>query len=68
MFVKNKQLQSVCRACGNQQTLDSIHKAGNYLSKSVPKNMSEIDTKKADDTEKEKEDEKQEDAAEENQA
>ena len=66
MFTKNKQLQAVCRACGNIQTLDSTHKAGNYLQKSVPKNMSEIDTKKAEENEKEKEDEKLEEQEEDN--
>lgn len=44
MILKQKQLTSKCRSCGNTQTLDSGHRAGSYLMKSVPQNMSEIDT------------------------
>jgi hypothetical protein len=43
LYVKLKQLQSKCRACGNINILDSTHRAGIHISKNLPKNMSEID-------------------------
>lgn len=39
IFFKDKKLQAGCSACGNIQILDSVDRAGNYLSKNVPKNM-----------------------------
>lgn len=49
-MVKQKQLQSKCRACGNINQLDSTHRAGIHISKNLPKNMSEIDEVKHDTT------------------
>ena len=43
MYIKAKNLHAKCRACGNDQALDSMHRAGSYLMKQLPKNMSEID-------------------------
>ena len=43
MFVKQKQLLSTCRACGNQNQLDSMSRAGAYLMKVDLKGQSEID-------------------------
>lgn len=43
MFVKKKKLMAKCRACGNESTLDSSHRAGAQLMKHLPKDMSEID-------------------------
>ena len=44
MFIKQKQLQSKCRACGTINNLDSLHRSGVQLMKQLPKNMSEIET------------------------
>lgn len=47
MYIKQKtNLHAKCRACGNDQILDSMHRAGIQLMKKLPKNMSEIDAKK----------------------
>lgn len=46
MFIKQKRLMSKCRACGNESTLDDMHRAGLQLMKNLPKDMSEIDTSK----------------------
>lgn len=43
MYIKQKNLHAKCRSCGNDQVLDSGHRAGAYLMKELPKNMSEID-------------------------
>lgn len=43
MFLKQKNLQSKCRACGTINNLDSVHRSGVLLMKNLPKNMSEID-------------------------
>jgi hypothetical protein len=43
--VKQKQLFSTCRACGNQNQLDGNHRAGAYLIKANHKGMSEIEDK-----------------------
>lgn len=43
MYIKQKNLHAKCRACGNDQILDSTHRAGAQLMKNLPKNMSEID-------------------------
>ncbi len=45
MFIRQKKLMSKCRACGNENTLDDMHRAGAQLMKNLPKDMSEIDTK-----------------------
>ena len=42
MFVKQKKLMAKCRACGNEQQLDSMHRAGTQLMKNVPTDMDEI--------------------------
>lgn len=42
MYIKQKGLHSKCRACGNDQQLDHMHRAGTQLMKQLPKNMSEI--------------------------
>jgi len=47
MFIKQKKLMSKCRACGNESQLDDAHRAGTQLMKNLPKDMSEIDSKKA---------------------
>lgn len=46
MFLKQKKLMAKCRACGHEQQLDSTHRAGTHLMKQLPKEMSEIETKK----------------------
>jgi hypothetical protein len=33
MFIKQKKLMAKCRACGNEQQLDSTHRAGTHLMK-----------------------------------
>lgn len=38
---------SKCRACGHETQLDDAHRAGTQLMKNLPKDMSEIDSKKA---------------------
>lgn len=43
MYIKAKNLYAKCRACGHDLALDSMHRAGSYLMKQLPKNMSEID-------------------------
>lgn len=43
MYIKQKSLQSKCRACGTINNLDSTHRSGIQLMKQLPKNMSEID-------------------------
>ena len=51
MYVsKQKKLMAKCRACGKENELDSMHRAGSHLMKHVPKDMSEIDTKKGEET------------------
>ena len=37
---------SKCRACGTENMLDDTHRAGTQLMKNLPKDMSEIDSKK----------------------
>jgi len=37
---------SKCRACGNESQLDDAHRAGTQLMKNLPKDMSEIESKK----------------------
>ena len=54
MFIKQKKLMSKCRACGNESQLDDTHRAGTQLMKNLPKDMSEIDSKKASTTEEKK--------------
>jgi len=48
MYVKQKQLQSKCRSCGNINQLDSTHRAGAYLMKADLTGQSEIDQGKTD--------------------
>lgn len=50
MYVNKKQLMSKCRACGNMQQLDGMHRAGTQLMKQLPKNMSEIDAQNTNNT------------------
>ena len=50
MFVKQKKLMAKCRACGHEFQLDSTHRAGTHLMKQLPKEMSEIDQKKKEET------------------
>jgi hypothetical protein len=45
IFVKQKQLFSTCRACGNTNNLDGSHRAGAYLIKANHKGTNEIDDK-----------------------
>jgi hypothetical protein len=40
---------SKCRACGTENMLDDTHRAGTQLMKNLPKDMSEIDSKKQED-------------------
>ena len=54
MFIKQKKLMSKCRACGNESQLDDTHRAGTQLMKNLPKDMSEIDSKKKDKKKKKK--------------
>ena len=54
MFIKHKRLMCKCRACGTEGQLDDAHRAGTTLMKNLPKDMSEIDTKKEEDSDKEK--------------
>lgn len=49
MFIKQKKLMSKCRACGTENQLDDTHRAGTQLMKNLPKDMSEIDSKKTED-------------------
>jgi hypothetical protein len=49
MYIKQKRLMSKCRACGNESLLDDTHRAGTQLMKNLPKDMSEIDSKKQED-------------------
>jgi len=51
---------SKCRACGTEGVLDDAHRAGTTLMKNLPKDMSEIDSKKPTDEVK-KEDEEDSD-------
>lgn len=53
MYVRQKKLMAKCRACGNENQLDSSHRAGSHLIKHVPKDMSEIDGKKVEEEKKE---------------
>ena len=46
MYIKQKRLMSKCRACGTENMLDDTHRAGTQLMKNLPKDMSEIDSKK----------------------
>ncbi len=46
MYIKQKKLMSKCRACGNENILDGMHRAGTQLMKQLPKEMSEIDNPK----------------------
>ena len=39
---------SKCRACGNENQLDDMHRAGTQLMKNLPKDMSEIEQPKKD--------------------
>ena len=52
MFIKHKRLMCKCRACGTEGQLDDAHRAGTTLMKNLPKDMSEIDTKKPNDDKK----------------
>ena len=49
MYIKQKRLMSKCRACGTENMLDDTHRAGTQLMKNLPKDMSEIDSKKQED-------------------
>lgn len=42
-ITKQRQLMARCRACSTTNILDSLHKAGAYLIKDLPKNMDETD-------------------------
>lgn len=43
LFAEKKLLKCSCRACGKVATMDNTHRVSTYITKNIPKEMSEID-------------------------
>jgi translation initiation factor 5 len=51
LFTEKKLLKGCCRACGKVAKLDNVHKITNHIIRNIPKDMSEIETRKFDENE-----------------